>query len=199
MTSDGKAVREFSAGCCWRGPQHLVRADDNGRTPISRERILGALAFLRDTDCSGTDGTTIRDDGCGTQSSAEGTQRGHDGWRVRQSSLAMRTSQCLPSVLRSGALGACRREIRDSARPVGRELVASVEAAKHAGPQREDRQCSYWTADYIHMTLPVLCLQNGGRGQQVRVISKETKKTVCGAGNRARRGDIHAAGVTGDL
>ena len=34
-----------------------------------------------------------------------------------------------------------------------------------------------WTANYIHMTLPVLCLQNGGRGQQVRVISKETKKT----------------------
>ncbi|MGA9811405.1 MAG: flagella basal body P-ring formation protein FlgA [Terriglobales bacterium] len=30
--------------------------------------------------------------------------------------------------------------------------------------------------EYIHMTLPVLCLQNGGRGQQVRVISKETKK-----------------------
>lgn len=30
--------------------------------------------------------------------------------------------------------------------------------------------------EYIHMTLPVLCLQNGGRGQQVRVISKDTKK-----------------------
>ena len=26
------------------------------------------------------------------------------------------------------------------------------------------------------MTLPVLCLQSGGRGQRVRVISKETKK-----------------------
>lgn len=30
--------------------------------------------------------------------------------------------------------------------------------------------------EYIHITLPVLCLQNGGRGQQVRVISKDTKK-----------------------
>ena len=30
--------------------------------------------------------------------------------------------------------------------------------------------------EYIHMTLPVLCLQNGGRGQQVRVINKDTKK-----------------------
>jgi Chaperone for flagella basal body P-ring formation len=30
--------------------------------------------------------------------------------------------------------------------------------------------------EYIHMTMPVLCLQNGGRGQQVRVISKDTKK-----------------------
>jgi len=30
--------------------------------------------------------------------------------------------------------------------------------------------------EYIHMTMPVLCLQNGGRGQQVRVISKATKK-----------------------
>jgi hypothetical protein len=30
--------------------------------------------------------------------------------------------------------------------------------------------------NYIHMTLPVLCLQSGGRGQRVRVISKETKK-----------------------
>src|SRR5262249_52983340 len=29
---------------------------------------------------------------------------------------------------------------------------------------------------YIHMTLPVLCLQNGGRGQRVRVISKDTKR-----------------------
>ena len=27
------------------------------------------------------------------------------------------------------------------------------------------------------MTLPVMCLQNGGRGQQVRVVNKETKKT----------------------
>jgi hypothetical protein len=30
--------------------------------------------------------------------------------------------------------------------------------------------------EYIHMTMPVLCLQNGGHGQQVRVISKATKK-----------------------
>jgi flagella basal body P-ring formation protein FlgA len=27
------------------------------------------------------------------------------------------------------------------------------------------------------MTLPVMCLQNGGLGQQVRVLNKETKKT----------------------
>jgi hypothetical protein len=30
--------------------------------------------------------------------------------------------------------------------------------------------------EYVHLTFPVLCLQNGGRGQQVRVISKDTKK-----------------------
>ncbi len=30
--------------------------------------------------------------------------------------------------------------------------------------------------EYVHMTLPVLCLQNGGRGQEVRVISKDTKR-----------------------
>ncbi len=30
--------------------------------------------------------------------------------------------------------------------------------------------------EYVHMTLPVLCLQSGGRGQRVRVISKDTKK-----------------------
>ena len=40
--------------------------------------------------------------------------------------------------------------------------------------------------DYVHMTLPVLCLQNGGRGQQVRVISKETKKTLSGRGSPDR-------------
>ena len=37
--------------------------------------------------------------------------------------------------------------------------------------------------DYIRMTLPVMCLQNGGLGQQVRVISKETKKTLLWRGS----------------
>jgi len=34
-----------------------------------------------------------------------------------------------------------------------------------------------FAGDFIRMTLPVMCLQNGGRGQQVRVLNKETKKT----------------------
>ena len=31
--------------------------------------------------------------------------------------------------------------------------------------------------DFLRMTLPVMCLQNGGLGQQVRVLNRETKKT----------------------
>jgi hypothetical protein len=32
-------------------------------------------------------------------------------------------------------------------------------------------------SDFLRMTLPVMCLQNGGLGQQVRVLNKETRKT----------------------
>ena len=44
--------------------------------------------------------------------------------------------------------------------------------------------------EYIHMTLPVLCLQNGGRGQQVRVISKDTKRRIPSVGNWAWGSDF---------
>ena len=33
-----------------------------------------------------------------------------------------------------------------------------------------------FTGEHVRMTLPVLCLQSGGRGQRVRVVSKEKKK-----------------------
>ena len=31
--------------------------------------------------------------------------------------------------------------------------------------------------DFLRMTFPVMCLQNGSLGQLVRVLNKETKKT----------------------
>ena len=61
-------------------------------------------------------------------------------------------------------------------RPGQRDTEAAGSSRRTCWSAAEGPWSSMLDGEYIHMTLPVLCLQNGGRGQQVRVISKETKK-----------------------
>ena len=82
-----------------------ARADDNPRTPIGREWILGAL------DSSGIKITPDQMeqlsscDSDGSEASIESGECRSSGWGIRQSSIAMPTSQHLPSLLCAAALG----------------------------------------------------------------------------------------------
>ena len=51
--------------------------------------------------------------------------------------------------------------------PPGRTLLAAAEGARQGVIE----------GDFLRMTFPVMCLQNGSLGQLVRVLNKETKKT----------------------
>ena len=150
-----------------------ARADDAPRTPISRERILGALhasgiSILPDQmeELSGM--TAAEPDPPLKVLSIDMLDGESDKVLLR----CEHPNTCLPFYVlvhwgqRAGG-SAARPERRDkeSAQQPGNLLVRSGRTVV----LRLD-------GEYVHMTLPVLCLQNGGRGQEVRVISKETKK-----------------------
>jgi len=153
-----------------------ARADESTRSPISREWILGALA---------ASGVQIAPEQLEALSSVTATVPNPrlrvvsidvlDGEADRARLQCEGTDTCLPFyvVLHWGEPGDEQGKLsyrqggtrsRRSSRP-GEVLVRSGKAA-----------VLVFEGEHIHMTLPVMCLQSGGRGQQVRVISKEQKK-----------------------
>src|SRR6266849_4736445 len=89
----------------------------------------------------------------------------------------MRTSEYLSALLCAAALGTA-----------GRRTICSIRAAAWKAHAAGLRSADVWVrsgkvavlvfeGEFIRMTLPVLCLQSGGRGQRVRVVNRETKRT----------------------
>jgi hypothetical protein len=150
-----------------------VRADDAPRSPISRERILGAL------HASGISILPEQMEELSGMTAAEPNPPLKvlsidmlDGESDKVLLRCEHPNTCLPFYVlvhweQTEGRSAARPEQRenDPAQPSGNLLVRS---GKTVVLRLEGA--------YLHMTLPVLCLQNGGRGQQVRVISKDTKK-----------------------
>jgi hypothetical protein len=157
-----------------------LSADDNGRTPITREAIVATL---------NTSGIGIEPDQLeqlSAMSSAEANPQlrvmSVDTLDADSDKVLLRcehSTACLPFyvLIHWGKPG-------DKTRP-GRSSQAS---SQNAGQASSGQQAEDWLVrsgkfvmlmldgEYIHMILPVLCLENGGRGQQVRVISKSTKR-----------------------
>ena len=150
-----------------------VRADDAPRTPISRERILGALH---------SSGISILPDQMEQLSGMTAAEPNPplkvlnidmlDGESDKVLLRCEHPHTCLPFYVlvhwgqRKGGSAARRgQRAQESAQHPGNLLVHSGKTV-----------VLMLEGEYVHMTLPVLCLQNGGRGQEVRVISKDTKK-----------------------
>jgi hypothetical protein len=172
-----KAIKLFAVlgALLLAGTAISLRADDNGRTLISRERILGAL------HSSGirvaveqmeqlTEMTAAEPDPLLKVLSVEMMDGESDKVLVR----CEHANACLPfyvlvhwghSGQRFGSWPGLSDENSSSRSRSQNLLVRSGKIVKLV-----------LDGNYIHMTLPVLCLQSGGRGQRVRVISKETKK-----------------------
>ncbi len=158
------------------GTVSSLRADDNGRTLISRERILGAL------HSSGIPIAAEQMEQLSEMTAAEPNPLLKvlsvdmmDGESDKVLLRCEHPNTCLPFYVlvhwgHSGERSGSRPgQSDDNSVPSGSRsqnlLVRSGKIVKLV-----------LDGNYIHMTLPVLCLQSGGRGQRVRVISKETKK-----------------------
>jgi len=162
-----------------------LRADDNARTPISREAIVATL----NSSGIGVDPGQLEQ--LSAMSSAEVNPQlrvmSVDTLDADSDKVLLRcdhSSACLPCyvLIHWGKPG-------DKTRP-GRAGQGSLQATSQAsgvqsstGQQPEDwlvRSGKFvmlmLDGEYVHMILPVLCLENGGRGQHVRVISKNTKR-----------------------
>jgi hypothetical protein len=150
-----------------------VFAEGNSRTPISREWILGSL---------NTSGIQIAPDQMEQLSNV--TAAGEkprlkvvkvevlDGESDKVRMQCENPNTCLPFyvLLHWGQPNDQQSDL--SGRQNGRATKPTdmwVRSGKSA--------VLVFESDLIRMTLPVLCLQNGGPGQRVRVINKETKKT----------------------
>jgi len=151
-----------------------VRADDNPRTPISREWILSALI---------ASGVQIEPGQLEPLSNVTATVSNP---RLRVVSLEMLDGEsdkarlqcegsdtCLPFYVlvhwgqpgdEQPTLPARQVGTRSGMRPED-VLVRSGKAA-----------VLVFEGEHVRMTLPVKCLQSGSRGQRVRVISKELRK-----------------------
>ena len=162
-----------------------LRADDNARTPISREAIVATL---------NSSGIGI-DPGQLEQLSAMSSTEANPQLRVMSVDTLDADSDKV--LLRCDHSGACLPfyvlihwgKPGDRTHP-GRSGQGSLQATGQAsnvqpstGQPSEDwlvRSGKFamlmLDGEYVHMILPVLCLENGGRGQQVRVISKNTKR-----------------------
>ena len=149
-----------------------VRADDAPRTPISRERILGAL------HASGISILPEQMEELSGMTAAEPNPPLKvlsidmlDGESDKVLLRCEHPNTCLPFYVlvhwgkKGGAAARPGQRDKESAQQPGNLLVRSGRTV-----------VLKLDGEYVHMTLPVLCLQNGGRGQQVRVISKDTKK-----------------------
>jgi hypothetical protein len=157
------------------GTVSSVRADDNGRTLISRERILGAL------HSSGIPVAAEQMEQLSEMTAAEPNPLLKvlsvdmmDGESDKVLLRCEHPNTCLPFYVLvhwghsgegSGRPGQSVENLEQSGSRSQNLLVRSGKIIKLV-----------LDGNYIHMTLPVLCLQSGGRGQRVRVISKETKK-----------------------
>ena len=162
-----------------------LRADDNARTPISREAIVATL----NSSGIGIDPGQLEQ--LSAMSSAEVNPQlrvmSVDTLDADSDKVLLRcdhSSACLPFyvLIHWGKPG-------DKTHP-GRPGQGSSQATGQAsgvqpstGQQPEDwlvRSGKFvmlmLDGEYVHMILPVLCLENGGRGQHVRVISKNTKR-----------------------
>jgi hypothetical protein len=158
------------------GASVLARAEDNVRTTISRETILGAL------HSSGMQIVANQIE----QLSGVTAQVPNpllrvlsiDAMDAESDKVLMRCESpntCLPFYV----LVHWPQNIRKSAVRPGRqdETLSQLEAQAASILVRSGKFVMLvLNGEYIHMTLPVLCLQNGGRGQQVSVINKATKK-----------------------
>jgi Chaperone for flagella basal body P-ring formation len=147
-----------------------VRAADNSRTPISRDWILGVL------DASGINITPDQMEQLSSVTAAGPNPRLKvvsvevlDGESDKVRLQCEQPNTCLPFyvLLHWGQPGS-RQDGRTTQPALHPEnmLVRSGKAA-----------ILVFEGDFLRMTLPVMCLQNGGLGQQVRVLNKETKKT----------------------
>jgi len=161
------------AGLLLAGAKVSVRADDHPRTPIRREWIVGALIS------SGVQIEPGQLEALSSVTAAVPNPRLRvvsvevlDGESDRARLQCERTDTCLPFYVvvhwgqpgNAQGAGSGRHGIGLGLRPED-VLVRSGKAA-----------VLVFEGEHVHMTLPVLCLQNGGRGQRVRVINKENKK-----------------------
>jgi hypothetical protein len=165
----GKSFAVFSV-LLLAGAGVLLRADNNPRTPISRESILRAM------DSSGM---KIAPDQLEPLSDVTAAERNPqlrvvrvevlDGESDRALLQCEHHNVCLPFyvVVHRDAF-TDGRETKPARRALPPEALL-VRGGKAAVLVIE--------GDYIRMTMPVLCLQSGGLGQRVRVLSKDTKKT----------------------
>jgi hypothetical protein len=147
-----------------------VRAADNSRTPISRDWILGVL------EASGINITPDQMEPLSSVTAAGPNPRLKvvsvevlDGESDKVRLQCEQPNTCLPFyvLLHWGEPGSPQNG-RTTPPPRQPEniLVRSGKAA-----------VLVFEGDFLRMTLPVMCLQNGGLGQQVRVLNKETRKT----------------------
>ena len=146
-----------------------ARAAGNSRTPISREQILSVL------DSSGIHITPDQMEQLSSVTTAEPKPRLKvvsidvlDGESDKVRLQCEQPSSCLPFfvLLHWGQPG---RERGRTTQPTLQPENVLVHSGKAV--------VLVFEGDFLRMTLPVICLQNGGLGQQVRVLNKETKKT----------------------
>ena len=158
------------------GTGAFVRADDSVRTPISRERILEAL------HSSGIQILPDQMEQLSRMTAAEPSPvlkvLGVEVMDAESDKVLLRCAHpntCLPfyvlvhwGQLEDGSTARPGRPIGTQAQPDQPVRDLLVRSGKTAVLMLD--------GEYIHMTLPVLCLQSGGRGQRVRVVSKDTKR-----------------------
>jgi hypothetical protein len=175
MTSRTTKLFAVISALLLAGAASSLRADDNGRTLISRERILGAL------HSSGIPVAAEQMEQLSEMTAAEQNPL------LKVLSIDMMDGESDKVLLRCEHPNACLpfyvlvhwgHSGDGSGRP-----GQSVENLEQSGSRSQNLLVRsgkiiklVLDGNYIHMTLPVLCLQSGGRGQRVRVISKETKK-----------------------
>jgi hypothetical protein len=156
------------AALLFAGAVAPLRAADNSRTPISRDWILSVL------EASGIQITSDQMEELSSVTAAQPNPRLKvvsvdvlDGESDKVRMQCEQPNTCLPFyVLLHWAQSGRHNERTHSTLQPENMLVRSGKAA-----------LLVFEGDFLRMTLPVMCLQNGGLGQQVRVLNKETKKT----------------------
>jgi hypothetical protein len=163
----------FSTAFLLAGMAVPVRAADNSRTPISQERILSVLGTsgIRVTADQVEQLTTV------TASDSKPRLRvvsvevlDGEADKVR---LQCEQGACLPFYVLLHWGDGQSTVVGKQAGRTTQPALSPEDMLVHSGKSA----VMVFEGDFIRMTLPVMCLQNGGRGQRVRVLNKETKKT----------------------